>query len=74
MLTDANGKKEAQRMANEWKDTLNAETDKMPNANKAKTLDETFKEYLKFQLDTGAIEKSTYSNSIQSYNKYIMPD
>lgn len=60
-------------MADEWLATLNAEADKMPNASKAKTLDETFREYLKFQLDTGAIEKSTYSNSIHSYNKYIQP-
>ena len=73
MLPSANGKKEAKRMADEWLATLNAEADKMPNASKAKTLDETFREYLKFQLDTGAIEKSTYSNSIHSYNKYIQP-
>lgn len=73
MLPDAKGKKEANRMAKEWLDTLNAEAEKMPNASKAKTLDETFTEYLRFQLDTGVIEKSTYSNSIHSYNKYIKP-
>ena len=73
MRPSANGKKEAKRMADEWLATLNAEADKMPNTSKAKTLDETFREYLKFQLDTGAIEKSTYSNSIHSYNKYIQP-
>lgn len=67
MLPNAKGKKEANRMAKEWLDTLNAEAEKMPNASKAKTLDETFTEYLRFQLDTGVIEKSTYSNSIHSY-------
>ena len=73
MLPDAKGKKEAQRMANEWLEALNAEADLMPNANKVKTVDKTYKEYLKYQLDTGAIEKSTYSNSLYSYNRYIKP-
>ncbi len=73
MFPAATGKREAQRMANDWMNKLNAEADKMPNASKAKTLDETFTEYLRFQLETGAIEKSTYSNSIHSYNKYIKP-
>ena len=61
------------RIAKGWLDELNAEADNMPRASKAKTIDETFTEFLRFQLDTGAIEKSTYSNSIHSYNKYIKP-
>jgi len=73
MLPEAKGKKEANRMAKEWLDTLNAEADLMPNAGKAKTIDEIYKEYLQHQLATGEIEKSTYSNSIYSYNKYIKP-
>lgn len=70
---EAKGKKEAQRMANEWLDTLNAEADLMPNAEKGNTIDKVYKSYLKYQLDTGEIEKSTYSNSIYSYEKYIKP-
>ena len=73
MLPEAKGKKEANRMAKEWLDTLNAEADLMPNAGKAKTIDVIYKEYLQHQLATGEIEKSTYSNSIYSYNKYIKP-
>ena len=73
MLPDAKGKKEASRMAKEWFDTLNAEADLMPNAGKVKTVDEIYKEYLKHQLDTGEIERSTYSNTLYSYNKYIKP-
>ena len=73
MFPSATGKKEAQRLANEWFDTLNAEADKMPNTNKVKTLDETYTEYLKFQLDTGVIEKSTYSNNLFYFKKYIKP-
>lgn len=73
MLPDAKGKKEALRMANEWKDALNAEADLMPNVGKQNTVDKIYTEYLKHQLDTGEIEKSTYSNSLYSYNKYIKP-
>lgn len=73
MLPDAKGKKEATRMAKEWFDNLNAEADLMPNVGKAKTVEATYKEYLKHQLDTGEIEKSTYSNNIYSFNKYIKP-
>ena len=73
MLPDAKGKREAQRIAKEWLDALNAEADLMPNAGKASTVDKTFMEYLKHQLDTGEIERSTYSNSIHSYNNYIKP-
>ena len=73
MLPEAKGKKEATRMAREWLDNLNAEADLMPSAGKAQTIDKVYKEYLKHQLDTGEIEKSTYSNSIASYNKYIKP-
>ena len=73
MMTEAKGKKEAQRLANEWLAQLNAEADLMPNVSKAKTVDTTFTEYLKHQLDTGEIEKSTYTNSLYSYKKYIQP-
>lgn len=73
MLPEAKGKKEATRMAKEWLEKLNAEADLMPNAGKAKTVDEIYKEYLQHQLATGEIERSTYSNSLYSYNKYIKP-
>ena len=73
MLPEAKGKKEAMRMAKEWFDKLNAEADLMPNAGKAKTVDEIYKEYLQHQVSTGEIERSTYSNSLYSYNKYIKP-
>ena len=73
MLPEAKGKKEANRMAKEWLDQLNAEADLMPNAGKAKTVDEIYKEYLQHQVSTGEIERSTYSNSLYSYSKYIKP-
>ena len=45
----------------------------MPNVGKAQTVDKVYRDYLKHQLDTGEIEKSTYSNSLSSYRKYIQP-
>ena len=56
MLPEATGKREATRIAKEWLDTLNAEADLMPNVGKAKTVDKIYTEYLKHQLDTGAID------------------
>lgn len=73
MLPEAKGKKEAMRMAKAWLDSLNAEADAMPNADKAKTIHEVYMEYLNHQLDTGEIEKSTYANSLATYKKYIKP-
>lgn len=48
-------------MAKEWIKKLNAEADLMPNAGKAKTVDEIYKEYLQHQVSTGEIERSTYT-------------
>ena len=73
MLPEAKGVREAKRMAREWFDELNAQADLMPNAGKAKTVDEIYKEYLLHQVSTGEIERSTYSNSLYSYSKYIKP-
>lgn len=73
MLPEVKGKKEATRMEKEWLDNLNAEADLMPSAGKSQTVDKVYKEYLKHQHDTSEIEKSTYSNSIVSYYKYIKP-
>ena len=43
ILPDAKGKKDANRMAQEWLAKLNAEADLMPNAGRAKTVDEIYK-------------------------------
>ena len=72
-LPEAKGIREAKRQAKEWFDRINAEADVMPNAKKSYTLDEIYQKYLQRQLDTGEIEKSTYSNNLYSYNKYIKP-
>ena len=73
MLTAAKGKKEANKMAKEWMDMLNAEADAMPSADRAKTFEEVYLEYLNHQLNTGEIEKSTYSSTMVGYRKYVKP-
>ena len=73
MLTDAKGKREATKMAKEWLDALNAQADVMPNASREKTYNEVFVEYLNHQLNTGAIERSTYSSSMTGYRNYVKP-
>ena len=73
VLREAKGKKEATRMAQAWLKTLNEQAELMPSIEKAYTVDDTVREYLKHQLDTGEIERSTYSNSIASHKKYVEP-
>ncbi|MGI6173363.1 MAG: tyrosine-type recombinase/integrase [Christensenellales bacterium] len=73
MLNGAKGIREAKQMAREYMDKLNAEADIMPTIKKEKTVDDVFIEYIKKQLETGEIERSTYSNTLYSYNKYIKP-
>lgn len=71
MLPDAKGKKEAERMAREWMDELNAQAELMPNPMDDKTVGKVYVEFIKYQLDRGEIEKSTYTSSLYTYNKYI---
>lgn len=73
MMTAAKGKKEAMRLAKEWLDELNAEAELLPSVGRNRTITEVFMEYLLHQLDTGEIERSTYSNSLSSFNLYIKP-
>ena len=62
MLPDAKGKKEAMRIAKEWLVQFNAEADLMPNAGKAKTVDEIYKEYLLHQRKGRSILTLLLSN------------
>lgn len=73
VLPEVKGIREAKRIANEWLEELNAEADLMPSAGRQQTVDKVYREYLKHQLDTSEIEKSTYTNTLYSYTKYIEP-
>ncbi len=73
MLTGAKGKREAQKLANEWLNELNEQYDAMPKSDKDKTLDEVYMSYVTRQLEVGEIEKSTHKNNIYYYRRYIKP-
>ena len=73
LLRDATGKRDAQKKANALKDKLNAEASAMPNAPSSDTIEDVYTEYLDHQLKKGEIEKSTYSNSMYYFKKYIKP-
>lgn len=73
VLREAKGKKEAMRLARDWMDKLNAEADVMPSADRAKTFEEVYINFLNNQLNTGEIERSTYSSSMVGYRKYVEP-
>ena len=73
MLPEAKGKREAMKLAKEWLDALNAEADMMPNAKHDSTVEETYLNYIKKQLATGEIEKSTYTNNLSTFKRHIKP-
>ena len=66
-------KREASKWAERWRAEMNAIADNMPSMESNKTVEEVYTEFIKHQLDTGTIEKSTYTNSYYSYIKYIRP-
>ena len=72
-MVEASGKREAQKKADEWLAEMNAAAEIMPTIEQDKTVGEMYEDYLSFQLNTGKIEKSTYTNSIYYYKKYIGP-
>lgn len=74
MLPEAKGKKEANRMANDWLAELNAAADMMPNAKRDSTVEEVFTNYIKMQLEMGELEKSTYMVNMRYFNRYIKND
>lgn len=73
MLPEAKGKKEANRMANDWLVELNAQADLMPNAKRDSTVAEVYLNFINHQLAIGEIEKSTYSSNLSTYKNHIKP-
>ena len=73
LLKDATGKRDAKKKADALLEKLNEEATAMPNAPKYETIEDIFTRYLDHQLKQGEIEKSTYSNSLYYFKKYIKP-
>ena len=74
---EVTGKKEAERLAKEWMDELNAALEKSPEIPLVKhddyTVDDAVVKYLDFQLATGEIERSTYDAQIRNYKRRVSP-
>ena len=75
MLPEAKGKREAQRMANEWMSEQNklAENSLFLGGKGPQTVEETVREYLNRQLETGVLEKSTYLTEIKNMERNTFP-
>lgn len=73
MLPEAKGKREAQRMANEWMSEQNKLAENSLTISYDKTVEETVREYLNRQLETGVLEKSTYLTEIKNMERNTFP-
>ena len=73
-LPTAKGKKDAQRMADEWMDELNKSIEEMPpQVDKGLTVEETITKYEDYRVTTGVIEKSSYRSDMCNARNYIFP-
>ncbi len=73
ILPDCNGKKEAKKLAEEWRNELNEASILSPSFNKDKTVSEVIRDYMDYQFQSGELEQSTYHNRIYIFNSYIDP-
>lgn len=73
VLPEATGKREATRMAEDFRRKMNeiAEHEALPAMKK--TIDEVVLGYIEHQYSTGLLEKSSYHSQILAYNKNIKP-
>lgn len=73
MLPEVNGKREAMKAAKAWFNEMNEEAANSLTIDRDKTVAEMVEEYLLYQLNSGLIEKSTYSYNISAYKNQIKP-
>lgn len=73
VLREATGKREAEKLAQEWLDELNKNVEELPLTEHNKTVDEVILNYENYRLSTGAIEKSTYKRDLLITKNYISP-
>ncbi len=77
MLPDAKGKKEADKLAQEWMEELNKTSEKVPNLSYRKkereTVGEVVEKYLDYQLSMGLTEKSSHRTESSILRRRIKP-
>lgn len=76
MLNDATGKKDAERLLKEWQEAMESRSIKSaiknPKAIKkslGKTVSETVREYLDLEYEIGELERSTYTQQMNVFEK-----
>lgn len=73
ILRDCKGKKEAHKLAEEWKDELNAIAELSPTFDKEKTVKDVVESYMNYQLNSGELEQSTYHNRSFTLDSLVYP-
>ena len=71
VLRGAKSKREANKMAEDLRRELNAQSENDVVAKK--TVEQVVRDYLDYQYSTGLLERSTYDNQIYALNKRIAP-
>ena len=72
LLKTAKGKREAQKMALEWFNEMNAVAETQPEV-KDKTIAEAVQDYLDYQLAIGEIELSSHDSQTRGAKRYVYP-
>lgn len=73
IIENCSGKRNAKKRAEEWKDELNAIAELSPTFDKEKTVKDVVTSYLKYQLNSGELEKSTYHNRSFALDSLVYP-
>lgn len=73
LLREAAGKREAQKLAQEWMNEMNEKAGDTSTEEKKDTIEEVVQKYLDYQLSTGLIERSTYDKQEYMFNRYVVP-
>jgi len=71
MLPNVKGKREAYRLAEEWRKEMNEQAALAPDFDKEKTVGDVILDYLDYQLRCGEIEPSSYKIEKYAYNGCI---
>ena len=73
-LREAKGKKEAEQIAQDMFYELNHQKEEQEDTKRyEETVDKKFTEYLEYQLETSAIQPTTYNVQLFNFNKYTKP-
>ena len=73
MLPNASGKREAEKLAEEWRKEMNDAVALSPTFDKQRTVSEVIRDYMDYQLQSGELEHSTYHNRVFTYKSLVDP-